>query len=309
MVRPAPLFLRGIPKVRGFALSPPGDRIALLGPKAGVIVCDVATGRQLYRLNDGSARVTSLAFSASGKLLAVAFREGEKPRVHLYDAATGKRLRSLRDAWTPATGLCFAKHDTELVSDVPHVRFWDVATGKLLRSFKSVYVSGGLCLSPKERWIATYHRPPLTHRPSEGGHAIAIVQPAGAITIWSLPSGKAMRCHLSLGNAHALCFSADGSWLFSAESHGLMARRPSGCHRKELLRGIFTRVAGSRDGRWLAASGTAKAIALLDAKSGRLSRKIALSDSELLGLDFTPDGDYLVSAGAVEGLRFRPLKK
>src|SRR5207244_2288674 len=88
-------------------VSPDGKLAAVARGDEVVVVCDLATGKEVRR-----HKAMCLAFSPDGKWVAVgsrgmsgkSFNGGE---IRLYDGATGKEVRVLRGHLTPVAGLAF----------------------------------------------------------------------------------------------------------------------------------------------------------------------------------------------------------
>jgi RNA polymerase sigma factor (sigma-70 family) len=76
------------PMAASAAFSPDGKRVAFGGSRWGLVLRDIETGKEVYRLSPQSG-VFAIAFSADGKILATASPGGV---IRLWDAATGKLL-------------------------------------------------------------------------------------------------------------------------------------------------------------------------------------------------------------------------
>src|SRR5262249_701032 len=84
------------------SLSPDGTRLATLGRE--LVVWDVASAKELFRLKGHSTVVTSVAFTADGKRLAsvsggLAVGGKTPTEVKLWDTAAGKELLNLTFQW------------------------------------------------------------------------------------------------------------------------------------------------------------------------------------------------------------------
>lgn len=117
--------------IYAIAYSPDGQLLALgaYNRDGTIWILDVATGKVIRKLTGPHFQVTSLAFSADGKVLASKFQT----QTILWDPATGRELRrfeasnmSVSDAALSPDGKTVA--DADLLQGL--IRLWDVSTGK-----------------------------------------------------------------------------------------------------------------------------------------------------------------------------------
>jgi WD40 repeat protein len=104
-----------------------------------VLAWNTKTGKESRRFAGLKAKITDVAYSSDGKLLAAAARDG---RVCIWDAQGGK-LRLVIHANTTGksgiAGLAFNKDDKALIT-AGHdgaLRTWDVSTGEQLREYRN----------------------------------------------------------------------------------------------------------------------------------------------------------------------------
>jgi WD40 repeat protein len=111
-----------------------------IGEFAGVHLWDVATGKELSSVSDGSENyILSVVFSPDGKRLALGYRNGV---IHIVDIATQRKLAVLKDQeWTinlPISSAAFSP-DGRLLASVREngeVGLWDMNTYEELPSLK-----------------------------------------------------------------------------------------------------------------------------------------------------------------------------
>jgi WD40 repeat protein len=151
-------------------VSPDGRQAAVSRGDEVVVICDVATGKEVRRYKG-----MCLAFSPDGKGVAVGGRgtSGKSFNVgdlRLYDRATGELRREFPGHLTPVAGLAFTPDGQALVSrgivfygarfgepgesETQHVRVWDLATGKQRRALAVGSHPNGMALAPDGRTTA-----------------------------------------------------------------------------------------------------------------------------------------------------------
>ncbi len=136
-----------------FALSQDNKLIASASWGGIIRLWDTATLKEVKKLESAGYRVTALAISPDGKVLASA----ENGIIRLWDLATSKRIDPFRGQETGINSITFAQHGERLISlDGNAIRFWDVVTGKLLHEgIDDGTASGLLALSPNQKLVAS----------------------------------------------------------------------------------------------------------------------------------------------------------
>jgi WD40 repeat protein len=217
---PAPPLAFGASTV---AFSPDGKLLAIggtqahgLGPALNVIrIWEVASGKELPRLNGPANGLVSLALSPDGKLLAAS---GSNQRVCLYDLGTSNLLRQIGRTTPYISAVVFSPDGKVLaIAAGSEVEFVDPATGKVVSRHRGANGHVGcVAYSPDGKtfalgaldntirlWdVATDKETDLGngHRTAVGavvyssnGKLIATSAASGAIRLWDSTTGKELR--------------------------------------------------------------------------------------------------------------------
>ncbi|MBI3410724.1 MAG: sigma-70 family RNA polymerase sigma factor [Planctomycetes bacterium] len=186
--------------VEYLAFSPDGKTIAICVARSSVIIRDVATGKELRRINDDEGEI--VAFAPDGKTLVVA---GGTKGARLWDPETGAAKGELprvaaRDRMGQRPNLA-CSHDGKMLatsSTGQPITIWDFADRKALHRLPITWASR-LAFSPDDKTLA--------------------VSEPSAISLWDVVSGKELfpnEGHAGEVNAVAVSpdgrFVASGSW-------------------------------------------------------------------------------------------------
>jgi WD40 repeat protein len=270
-------------------------RLAASGDDQGVVkIWDAASGREQTTCRGHTASVTSVSFSRDGQRLASV---SDDHTLRLWDVTTGRPL--LPKPWSDNGGakiksVLYSPDGQFLIAggEDQLVRFWRADTGGPVGNFP---VSGdvvGLCFNTN-------------------GQRLAISTFTGTVHVHDVtavdadhPVGKNLQT-LSGPDAEltGVAYTPDGHFLATAGADGGVAIwNLEGGESGINVRGVGGRVAFSPDGRTIATEdvSTAKSgrIALLDAATGQTKRTLSGGpEVRAFGLDFSPDGQRLVSGG------------
>lgn len=121
----------------GVAFSPDGTRLASCGSDNAIRLFDVATGKELRRIEQHADWTMAVTWSPDGKRLASASRD---KTARTYDATTGEMLANYPDHGEPVFDVTFAGNN-DLVASVGRDRklhLWNATDGKRAKDFKPV---------------------------------------------------------------------------------------------------------------------------------------------------------------------------
>jgi RNA polymerase sigma factor (sigma-70 family) len=268
-------------------VSPDGKLAAVTRGDGTVVVCDLATGKEVRRY-----QARCLAFSPDGKWVAVAGggatgANASGGTIALYDRATGELRRELRGHLTAVVELTFAPDSQTLFSrgqvhfglrsgdpgddERKHVRAWDVATGKQRRSIGDGSYPNAMTLAPDGRTVAVVGRSERT-----------------VFLLEALTGGQRGEVTADKNNmTFEVAFSPDGRTLATADMGGAVRlwELPS-CReigRLEGHRGWVQTVAFSPDGTRLVSGGLDTTGLVWDVSrfTKRPAKAAALTEAEL----------------------------
>lgn len=204
MLVPRPAHLN----VRGFAVSPDGQRFAIGTTDSQVLIYDVAGERQLQQIDvplpmpDKRFSVTVMSFSPDGNQLAGSGR-GEK--IWIWDVESGELQQDLAGHRSWVEQLDYSPDGKTLASGSQDgaIHLWDVATGRRKNPERG-----------HQHWL-------LGASLSADGKLAATCGSDGTTRIWEAATGKQLRVLNSIDDAwtSSCSFSPDGSRLAVTESH------------------------------------------------------------------------------------------
>jgi len=316
----------------GFIFTPDGKALVARGPDKAIHLWELATGKDLRKLQADPEDLSPLAFSRDGKMLTT---YNEK-LIRLWDMESGKEKTRLEGheasvgspVFSPdgKTLSVLARTPGELRQVTAYV--WDIASAKLLRKWNLIYQANAYCLSPdgatalagghygdvrlfdlaKGKEIRRLSSPswPLNAAAfSPDGKTIAAAGSNGAILFWDAWSGLPEAAFVGhQAGIESLALSPDGKFLASvAAEDGIMlwdlatARPLPDFHSPN---GYFSNVAISPDGQWLAAGiQFRRDVRLLRTLTGEEVRRFTGCANGENVLAFSPDGKIL-AAGSTD---------
>jgi RNA polymerase sigma factor (sigma-70 family) len=231
--------------VMAVAFSPDGKQVLSGGACYGdgdptVRLWDVATGKELRKLEGHSGGVYSLAF-LSGKR---AVSGGAEGTIRIWDLETGKEIKRLEGHPDTVYGLAVSPDGKSLLSggEDSTVRLWDIATGKEVRRFEGhtdrvravafspdgkQALSGGLLSDPTLRvWDVATGKEVAKYASDSEGIASVAFSPDGktalagcmdnVVTLLNLSDGSQKRLEGHTKQIHGAVFTPDGKRVLSA---------------------------------------------------------------------------------------------
>ncbi len=263
------------------AFSPGGETLASASEDRTVRLWDVASGREIQRLEGHGDGVRSVDFSLDGETLASA---SGRRTVRLWDVASGREIQRLEGHGSWVFSVAFSP-DGETLASAAHdgtVRLWDVASGREIQR-----------LEGHGSWV-------LSVAFSPGGETLASAPHDGAVRLWDVASG----CEIQRPGRHgdgvrAVAFSPDGENLATAS--GGAVRLWDVASGREIQRleghgdGVLS-VAFSPDGETLASASRDHTVRLWNVVSGREIQRLEGHGSWVLSVAFSPDSETLASA-------------
>jgi WD40 repeat protein len=257
------------------------------GSNATIQLWEVASGRELQKLQGHSDSVSSIAFSSDGKrLVSGSFDHSIK----VWDLSNGTELSTLKGHASLVACVAFSP-DNKIVasgSEDETIRLWDVASGTELKTLKGN--SGrvqSVAFSPDGKTLAS------------GSYEMG-----AALKLWDVASGK----HLRTFGVHAtsveyVAFSPNGKTLATGNfNQGIKLWQVVGATQLGTLKAQIASLIGpffafSPDSTKIAGGGENNTIKLWDVASGTELRSLQGHGDLLHIVLFSPDGKKLASLG------------
>jgi WD40 repeat protein len=288
------------------AIHPRVPRVAF-GGWGAVHVLDLATGKAVGRFShfQGHSRVTAIAYSPDGDLLASA---GEERSIIVWDADSGKILLTIRGYREGVDGLAFSPDGKRLATAGrgESIELWDV---------------DGLRAKIRDRPRPagpTGPKPPPADRRVLKGHAdwvwAVVVTPDGktvascgrdeTVRLWDLATGAEKAVLVGhIEEIDCLALSPDGRTLASAsqDREVKLWDLPTGKERAtwDVQGTRVTALAFSPDGATLVTASYEGPIKFWDVPTGKLRGQITEGVGPVDAVAFTPDGKTLITGGHV----------
>ncbi len=301
----------------GLAFAPDGKTLASaeseFEPQKITIyvkLSEVATGKEIRKIEMTPTGVSALAYSPDGKILAYASNNA----IHLLEADSAMEIRRINVG--PVTALLFAPDGQTLASKGRDqlIRLWQTSTGQELRALgegpalpvnQVVFAIG---VGNETRDLAF----------SADGKSI-VTAAAHAVRLWDLATGQdqaAAESHRA--PVTALTIAPGGKVILSRGSDNMLRRWEAGASRSICREPTGTiMVTFSADARLAALANVDGTIRLHDTETGKEMHRLKGHANGTAALAFAPDSKVLASRGsadntialfdAVQGIELRRL--
>ncbi len=278
--------------VRRVAFSPDSQRLAPAAYNGKVSVWDVASGQVLQSIQP-EGRVVDIKFTPDGRSLVTAYREVNKPLLHLWDLSTEKPTLTLHHS-NSVNSIAISKNGRLLASagEGGRICLWELQTGRLLNAFYNRdkdqissldFNPSGTLLAASGSWVGTVWDTASTQLKLElRGHE------DGITSISFSPDGGEVMTGCADANVR-MWRARDGEWLRT------FSRRPPKVPVSSL--------AFSLDGAYEAIGRVDGVTKVWDARQGGFLYDLKGHEGAVQSLAFSLNGSWLFSGSADRTMR------
>jgi WD40 repeat protein len=240
------------------AFGPGGKTVVSSGYLGTIHTFRVDTAREARPAKIRGGQVTSLAYSADGRTLAVG---GDDRRIRIWDLVRGTQIRSWQVSHRLIDRLALSPDGKTLASagnDAVFVHLWDVGTGKEISTLKHAGAVEGLAFSP------------------DGKTLVAGVIQDRSLHLWETATGCKRRAIRVEDFVTSVEFSPDGKWLATASNGSCIAVSADGRPQEDPDRSKVT---------------------LWSLATGKKIHRFGSPQGGVRAIAFSPDGKRLASGG------------
>jgi WD40 repeat protein len=286
--------------VSSVAFSPDGKRALSGGDDGTVRLWDVASGKELRRLDGHREAVTAVAFSPDGRLAATG---GRDRTIRLWDLDAGRERARLEGHLGAVLSVAFSPAGDWLLSggEDKTLRLWDVKKAAEVRRFAG-------------------HTAAVTAVAFSPGGAQALSGSLDrSVRLWAVKTGLELRKYEGhTREVYAVAFSPDGDRVLSGGNDRMVRLWDKGT-AKELRRfeghaNAVVRVAFGPDGKQVLSGSSRyqspdRVVRVWDAETGKELRSFAAGEGEdVWCAAFSGDGTRALTGGSAKGLHLWKLK-
>jgi WD40 repeat protein len=289
--------------VSALAFSPDGSRLFSGSWDTTCRAVEVATGREIFRIENQTGTVHGLALSPDGRVLATA---NGNSTATLWDANAGQARRHLEGHDRDVLSVAFSADGHWLVtaSDDGSAGLWDAETGVLVRRFAGAHdrvVAAAFALGDTRivtAGTADPHDPPTSRNTTAIVWDIASGEPVGTLSGHELP-------------LMALAVSPKGTMALTAgHDHTARLWDIHSATERAVLRGHASRLtcaAFTPDGAGMATGSLDETVRLWRSSSIATPVTLELWTGEIWSVAFSPDGSHLAIGGKDRPIVVCPL--
>jgi WD40 repeat protein/mono/diheme cytochrome c family protein len=282
------------------AFSPDGRRALSGGEDHTARLWDVATGREVRRLEGHTGEVLAVALSPDGQR---ALTAGSDRTVRLWDLSSGRERRRLEGHTDRVTSVAFAPDGRRALSGSwdQTLILWDLDAGQEL-----------LRLGGHSGYVTSVAFSPDGKRALSGGHD-------QTVRLWDLVAGREIRrLEGSTREVYCVAFSPDGHFALSGGNDHVVRLwdldRGAEVRRFEGHTGAVVRVGFTPEGRRVLSAesryqGGGPVLSVWDRDSARLLHRYGGRSTSLWSVAFAPDGRRTLSASSDNSLRLWDLSE
>jgi WD40 repeat protein len=310
-VRHLPDKHRGL--IHCLAFAPREPWLASAGEDKEVCFWDWKAGKPAGSLQASAFGTTSLAFSPSGRTLAVAARFPQGEHVRLLDPSAKTVLRSITtNGLSTYVGsvqcLVFRSDHTLIGGDhLGQVRVWDLSAKPVARKERQPK-GGDLVPSLAQDW--GHDAPITTLAGAPDGKLAATGGSDGSVRVWDARTGKEVR-RLAVGSdVHGLAWAPDGRLLGAVDHNGWVHLWQTGTWRRARVVKDFQAscLAFAPDCKTLALGGTGRepgswpfgSALVVDVETFQPVRRFDRISHAVLSVAFSADGRVLATGASGE---------